>query len=91
MNHLANSGVIRHEPLTLILKCDQTTWLHPKDAITVSKAQGSTAVFPVKAARVAQWDPLGFVVVLWEIRCEGVHASSLAAHTGRYPCPLSWN
>lgn len=26
-----------------------------------------------------------------EIRCEDVHASSPAAPTGRYPCPLSWN
>lgn len=52
MNHLANSGVIRHELLTLILKCDQTSWLYPKDSIMVSEAQGSTIVCLVKSAGV---------------------------------------
>lgn len=54
MNHLANSGVIRHELLTLILKCDQTSWLYPKDSITVSEARGSTIVCLVKSATVKQ-------------------------------------
>lgn len=76
MNHLANSGVIRHEPLTLILKCDQTTWLHPEDSITASKAQGSSAVFPVEPARVTQGAPLGIVAVLWR---SGVRVSPFPA------------
>ena len=54
MNHLANSGVIRHELLTLILKCDQTSWLYPKNSVMVSEAQGSTVVCLVKSASVKQ-------------------------------------
>lgn len=76
MNHLANSGVISHEPLTLILKCDQTAWLYPKDSITVSKAQESSAVCPVRPARVTQGGPLGIVAVLQR---SGVRVSTLPA------------
>lgn len=76
MNHLANSGVIRHELLTLILKCDQTSWLYPKDSITVSEAQGSAIVCLVKSVGVKQgWGEPRSDLWLCLRRCEAKAAT----------------